>query len=129
MARQRDYRAEYVRRLERGRELGVSRQVARGRHPEEGGRLPDGSKATIISLSEIRQMRLRVATLETMHRMNAGLRGPNADTWRRAALKRGWAVFEGSSGRGTGAPYTIDDVPAEIIQRMRFKERQYFFGY
>lgn len=124
MATKRDYRAEYARRLQLGRERGYSRQVARGRHAREGGRLPDGSKATIISVQEIRGGRLRASTLETMHRMNAGLRGPFAFAWLRAAQARGWAVHETRSGF-----VTTDDVPPAIIEALLHRERQYFFGY
>jgi hypothetical protein len=126
VAHQRDYAREYRQRLEAGQRRGVPRQIARGRHPEEGGRLPDGSRASIISLTEIRSGRLRAATLETMHRMNRGLRGPDAERWRRAALRRGWAVF--ANARGSGY-HTIDDVPREILDGLRNRDRQYFFGY
>ena len=121
----RDYAAEYRRRLALGRQRGYSRQVARGRHAKEGGRLPDGSRGTVISVQEILGGRLRVSTLETMHRMNAGLRGPHPEKWLAAARRRGWAVVA-SSGGGF---HTQDDVPSTIIDRMRNRERNHFYGY
>src|ERR1035437_3205259 len=124
--RKRNYAAEYRRRLALGRERGYSRQVARGRHAKEGGRLPDGSRGTVISVQEILGGRLRVSTLETMHRMNAGLRGPHPEKWLAAARRRGWAVVANQSGGGF---HTQDDVPSSIINAMVNRERNHFYGY
>lgn len=124
MARPRDYAAEYTHRLALGRQHGVSRQVARGHHPKEGGRLPDGFKASVISLREIKSGRLRAGTLETMHRMNLGLRDGDP-AWLKAAQVRGWPVVESKRG----GFHTQDDVPSEIIAGLTHRERQHFYGY
>lgn len=49
MARQRDYKAEYARRVERGRELGLSRSQARG-HPGKG---QQPAKAVIAEIRKV----------------------------------------------------------------------------
>lgn len=126
MARQRDYRAEYRRRIELGRQRGYSRQTARGLHARtEGGKLPDGSRAAVISVREVQSGRLRTSTLETLHRVNAGLRSFDPYPWLQACRRRGWAVVESRRG----GFHTQDDVPSSIIEAMTHRDRQYFYGY
>lgn len=122
----RNYAAEYARRLELGRQRGISRQIARGHHPSEGRLLPDGSRARLISLTELRRGYLKPATLDTMHRVNAGLRGHDAEAWRRAVLAMGWPVVENTYSPGW---HTQDDIPIKIISELSHRDRQFFFGY
>lgn len=49
MAKRRDYRAEYNRRLERARELGYSRRVARGHARKDEYGLREAKRATLAS--------------------------------------------------------------------------------
>lgn len=119
--RQRDYRAEYRRRLaleaDRARRLGIpySRTRARG-HPGRGD----------LSATEIRVGRLRASTLEHYAEINAQLRrlgfGSAAVD---LANRYGYAIQVSKEGR----PYTIGRVPPEIIDRMTHASRQIFFGY
>lgn len=126
MARKRDYKAEYRRRINLNvYERGLTVQQARGRHADEGVRMPDGRKHVRISVQEVTRGFLRADTVEDLHRVNVGLRGPDAAKWRAFALRMGWQVYASKKG----FLYTQNDVPSELIARMEYSERRYFFGY
>jgi hypothetical protein len=123
--RERNYQEEYRARIQRGIARGYSRQQARGRHPGEGVRMPDGRIHTRISVREKEQKFLRADSLEDLHRVNAGLRGRDKDKWEKFVQRMGWTLFESSKGHS----YTQNDVPSEILEAMSHSERRYFFGY
>lgn len=104
---------------------GLTRQQARGRHPGEGVKMPDGRIHTRISSNEITRGFLRADTIEDLHRVNVGLRGRNREKWLEFVRRMGWPVYQSSRGYY----YTQNDVPSDIIENMEHPERRYFFGY
>lgn len=88
--------------------------------------MPDGSKATIVSVSELRSGRLRASTLETMHRINVGLSSSDPGPWLRVCGLLGWAVYPNKRKPGY---HTYDDVSREVIDSLTSREIHYFFGY
>lgn len=125
MARQRDYKAEYQRRVRSGMARGLTRKQARGFHAAERRKMPDGGRADVITASELRQGRLRVATIETMHNVNRGMNGKNSAAWVAFARSLGWSVSTSPRGHF----YTQDNVASAVLERMTWRERDYFFGY
>jgi len=125
VARQRDYQAEYRRRIRVNLARGLSRKQARGFHAQEQPRMPNGERARLVSASEVTRGRLAVGTIETMHAVNKGMNGASGELWVRFAMRLGWEV--GVSARGRF--YTQDNIASEILERMTFRQRDYFFGY
>lgn len=106
MARQRDYKAEYARRIARGKARGLSRSQARG-HPKANERFASGKPSTPQSTEEL-EAALRDLRSGSSLKQSARDAGISEEHFRRFVRGNELAIYSGNSWLLT------DDRPRQV---------------